>query len=42
MTQIRFDGRRLRTFLSARLTGLPCSTSEYTLAGACRIGVADV
>src|SRR4029453_13037157 len=26
MTQIRFDGRRLRTFLSARLTGLPCST----------------
>ena len=23
MTQIRFDGRRLRTFLSARLTGLP-------------------
>jgi hypothetical protein len=25
MTQIRFDGRRLRTFLSARFTGLPCS-----------------
>lgn len=24
MIQIRFDGRRLRTFLSARLTGLPC------------------
>ncbi len=25
MIQIRFDGRSLRSFLSARLTGLPCS-----------------
>jgi len=25
MIRIRFDGRRLKTFLSARLTGLPCT-----------------
>ena len=41
MTQIRFDGRRLRTFLSARLTGLPCSTTEYTLAGVPPTGSGD-
>ena len=27
MTQIRFDGRRLRAFLSVRCTGLPCSSA---------------
>jgi hypothetical protein len=27
MTQIRFDGRRLKAFLSVRCTGLPCSSA---------------
>jgi hypothetical protein len=31
MTRIRFDGRRLRTFLSARLTGLPCTELNHRL-----------
>jgi len=29
MIRIRFDGRRLKTFLSARLTGLPCTQAVY-------------
>jgi len=33
MTRIRFDGRRLRTFLSARLTGLPCTEPNHRLSG---------
>ena len=33
MIQIRFDGRRLRTFLSARPTGLPCA-HQPTIVGA--------
>jgi len=31
MTRIRFDGRRLRTFLSARLTGLPWLPHNHRL-----------
>ena len=41
MTQIRFDGRRLRTFLSARLTGLPCSSTSIRRRAATSLSPCD-
>ena len=38
MIQIRFDGRSVVRFLSARLTGLPCVRDEYTPLRRCTLG----